>query len=237
MAAGIGCNTMNKNDAANFLLFLQELRRHPIGRSLILFAATSTLPFNGPDGKPLSDVSGFAKVLDHINVMNYDVWGPWSPTVGPNAPLNDTCAATQNQAGSAVSAVHKWHAAGIPFRKIVLGVASYGRSFLVDKADAFAPGPIGLKGLIGPYPKFNAKAHPKGDSWDSDAGVDMCGNTVPPGGTLNFWELKQRGYIPPNGKLGIFFRYDNCSQTVGFFFFSVLVSQVFTTSFSHMYMI
>ena len=34
--AGIGCNTMSKNDTANFLSFLQELRQNPLGWKLIL---------------------------------------------------------------------------------------------------------------------------------------------------------------------------------------------------------
>ena len=209
---------MNKNDTANFLSFLQELRKDPLGSNLILSAATAVVPFSGPDGNPLSDVSGFAEVLDFIEIMNYDVWGPWSPTVGSNAPLNDTCAASQNQVGSAVSAVQKWHAAGMPFEQIVLGVASYGHSFVVDKTDAFEPGSTTL---LAPYPKFNASAHPMGDSWDGGKGVDECGNAVSAGGTVDFWGLIQLGYLNPNGTLqnGIFFRYDNCSQTVGFFFF------------------
>jgi chitinase len=224
--AGIGCNTMNKDDTANFLSFLQELRQHPLGSKLILSAATTILPFTGSDGKPLSDVSGFAKVLDYIEIMNYDIWGPWSPTVGPNTPLNDICAATQNQAGSAVSAVQKWHAAGFALDQLVLGVASYGHSFSVNKTDAFEAGSTTLAS----YQRFNASAHPKGDSWDGGAGVDECGNAVFPGGTIDFWGLIQLGYLDPDGtpKKGIFFRYDNCSQTVSFFF--VLLDQVFTGS-------
>ena len=218
---------MNKDDTANFLSFLQELRKDPHGSNLILSASVNILPFAGPDGNPLSDVSGFAKVLDFIEIMTYDIWGSWSPTVGPNAPLNDTCAATQNQAGSAVSAVQKWHAAGIPLGQIVLGVASYGHSFSVNKTDAFGPesaSHIGITSLIGPYPKFNASAHPKGDSWDDGKGVDECGNAVFPGGTIEFWGLIQLGYLNPNGTLknGIFFRYDNCSQTVSLLFLLIL---------------
>ena len=225
---------MSKNDTANFLSFLQELRQDPLGHNLILSATTSVLPFAGPDGNPLSDVSGFAKVLDFIGIMNYDVWGSWSPTVGPNAPLDDTCAATENQAGSAVSAVQKWHAAGMPLGQIVLGVASYGHSFLVNKTDAFEPGSTSL---LAPYPRFNASAHPKGDAWDVGTGVDECGNAVFPGGTVDFWGLIQQGYLNPNGTLkqGIFFRYDNCSQTVSFFFsFLVLLSQYSPPLVSHM---
>ncbi|KAJ3515107.1 hypothetical protein NMY22_g14535 [Coprinellus aureogranulatus] len=45
-SGGIGCNTVNPADTANFLSFLQELRRHPIGKKIIVTAATATAPFN-----------------------------------------------------------------------------------------------------------------------------------------------------------------------------------------------
>jgi len=182
---------------------------------LILSAATAIVPFIGPDGNPLSDVSEFAKVLNFIEIMNYDIWGSWSDTVGPNAPLNDTCAASPNQAGSAVSAVQKWQKAGIPLEKIVLGVATYGHSFRVNKADAFV---TGSTTLLAPNPPFNAVNKPTGDSWADAAGVDSCGNAQSAGDSVNFWGLIDLGYLNANGSLkqGIFFRYDNCSQTVSF---------------------
>ena len=62
---------MNENDTANFLSFLQELRQDPLGYKLVLSASTAIRPFAGPDGNPLSDVSGFAKVLDCIEIVNY----------------------------------------------------------------------------------------------------------------------------------------------------------------------
>jgi chitinase len=198
---------------------------------LILSAATNIFPFAGSDGNPLSDVSGFAKVLDFIELMDYDIWGPWSAKVGPNAPLNDTCATTKNQAGSAVFTVQKWHAAGFPFHQIVLAVPSYGHSYQVNKTEAFEPGSTNLI----PYPSFNASVHPKGDSWDNNTALDVCGNPQPNAGTFEFWGLVKLGYLNPDGtpKKGIFSRYDNCSQTVSFSFFRfvfVLLSQVFTTS-------
>lgn len=49
--------------------------------------------------------------------MAYDIWGAWSTTgVGPNAPLDDTCAT--NKAGSATSAVNAWIAAKFPADKV-----------------------------------------------------------------------------------------------------------------------
>lgn len=62
---GIGCNVINSNDSANFLELLKEVRQKaPQGFQLT--AAVAIQPFNGQDGNPMADVSGFARVLDHI---------------------------------------------------------------------------------------------------------------------------------------------------------------------------
>ena len=66
---GIGCNVVSANDSANLVSFLQTLRRQDGAQSLILSAAVATTPFVGSDGTPLSDVSGFADVLDYIGSL------------------------------------------------------------------------------------------------------------------------------------------------------------------------
>lgn len=65
--------------------------------------------------------------------MNYDVWGAWSADVGPNAPLNDSCAAVQ--AGSATSAVKAWTDAGFPVSKVNT-FTSYASSPIIIHSDA-----------------------------------------------------------------------------------------------------
>lgn len=67
-------NIENPNDSANFLAFLQLLRR-TLPPAAKISAATMTVPWSDPQGNPLRDVSGFASVLDWILVMNYDTWG------------------------------------------------------------------------------------------------------------------------------------------------------------------
>jgi chitinase len=213
---GIGCNTINANDTAHFLAFLQELRLNPAAAKLTLSAAVSLTPFNDAAGNPSTDISGFAKVLDYIVVMNYDVWGSWLPNVGPNSPINDTCAVSARQQGSAVSAVKAWTDAGMPANQIVLGVPTYGHSFSVAPSDAFAPG----EKTLAAYPSFNASNQPLGDTWDGAGSVDICGVYEGPGGTYNFWSLIDDGYLTEEGKAanGIHYRYDDCSQTVHIIF-------------------
>ncbi|KAI0053163.1 glycoside hydrolase family 18 protein [Auriscalpium vulgare] len=207
---GIGCNMLSSSDSSNFLSFLQTLRSQDGAQNLVLSAAVSVTPFVGPDGTPLSDVSGFASVLDYIEVMNYDIWGSWSNTVGPNAPLDDSCAPTQ--AGSAMSAVKAWTGAGFPANQIILGVASYGHSFDVASSAAVS----GSSGSLTLYPAFDKSQQPAGDSWDGTAGgVDQCGNPNVVGGVFDFWGLIDGGFLTSNGTAanGIDYTFDNCSQT------------------------
>ncbi|CDO76031.1 Glycoside Hydrolase Family 18 protein [Trametes cinnabarina] len=212
-SSGLSCNVVSAQDTTNYLSFLQKLRADPVGKKLILTAATSLNPWKGPDGTPLTDVSGFAKVLDWIEIMNYDVWGgTWSDTVGPNAPLNDTC--TSNQDGSAVSAVASWQKAGMPLNQIVLGVPAYGHSFRVSKADAFTSD--GTR-TLNPFAAADKTNVPAGDKWDDPAGEDDgCGNiSTVPSGDITFWGLIDGGYLNSNGTVaaGIDHVFDACSQT------------------------
>ncbi|KAJ8583637.1 glycoside hydrolase family 18 protein [Rhizopogon salebrosus TDB-379] len=209
---GIGCNTISPNDTSNFLAFLQELRLDAIGVKLTISAAVGLTPFMDASGSPSTDVSGFAEVFDYVALMNYDVWGSWSSSVGPNAPLNDTCATPANQQGSAVFAVEAWSDAGMPVNKIVLGVASYGHSFSVTPSDAFVS--IDTK-MLGAYPAFNASNQPLGDAWGNTGGLDVCGVYEGQGGTFNFWGLVDSGFLTEEGApVGdIYYRYDDCSQT------------------------
>lgn len=150
--------------------------------------------------------------------MNYDIWGSWSTAVGPNAPLNDTCAPSGAQEGSAVYAVQAWTSASFPADQILLGVASYGHSFNVPQSSAM------LSDSIATYPAFSAGQQPSGDKWDGIAGVDQCGNMTAAGGIFDFWGLVEGGFLNGDGTTanGIQYRYDNCSQTVRLHFHSKL---------------
>ncbi|KAG2127519.1 glycoside hydrolase family 18 protein [Suillus clintonianus] len=206
---GIGCNIVNSDDTANFLSFLQELREDC--SNITISAAVSVTPFRDSNGNPSTDVSAFAKVLDYIAIMDYDIWGSWSTAVGPNAPLNDTCAKSSEQQGSAVSAVKAWSNAGMPVDQIVLGVPSYGHSFSVKPSDAFVSGTTTLAA----YPAFDASNQPAGDAWDATGSVDACGNYEGSGGTFNLWGLVDGGFLNSEGTTadGIYYRFDSCSQT------------------------
>ncbi|KAG8216471.1 glycoside hydrolase family 18 protein [Butyriboletus roseoflavus] len=208
---GIGCNIVSPQDSANFLSFMQEMRS--VAPNLTLSAATSIKPWLDSNGTPLTNVSAYGAVLDWIEVMNYDVYGTFSSVTGPNSPLNDTCASSSDQQGSAVSAVAAWTAADFPPNKIVLGVAAYGHSYTVPQSTAVTNSTLNL------YTAFDKTNIPAGDSWDPTiTGNDECGN--PPVGNgntgiYNIWALVNDGFLTENGTVatGMVGYYDECSQT------------------------
>ncbi|KAL0572495.1 hypothetical protein V5O48_009460 [Marasmius crinis-equi] len=213
----LGCNIVDPNDTSNFISFLEELRQHPIGQCLTLTAGVSIAPYNDATGKPSTDLSRLANVLDYIVLLNYNIWGPWFSSVGPNAPLNDTCAAPANQRGSGVRAVAQWHEAGVPYEKILLGLPTYGHSYSVKKTDAFKNGSTTE---LAEYPAFNHDVHPAGDRWDDPAGfVDPCGVSNPAAGEfsvscrlINFWGLIENGFLNEDGTPEYPHRFDQCSK-------------------------
>ncbi|KDQ11022.1 glycoside hydrolase family 18 protein [Botryobasidium botryosum FD-172 SS1] len=208
---GIGCNNISPNDTPNFLELLHALRS-AAPKDFILTAAVYSTPFADASGAPSSDVSAFAKVLNHIAIMNYDIWGTFSATVGPNAPLDDSCALPAQQEGSAMASVRAWTAAGFPINQIVLAVASYGHSMTVTPEAAYSDA---QKKELALYPAFDASSIQPGDRWDDAPGTDACGNEQQWGGNWNFWGLIDGGFLTEVGKpaSGIAYRYDACSQT------------------------
>ncbi|KAK7052982.1 hypothetical protein VNI00_004303 [Paramarasmius palmivorus] len=206
---GIGCNTINKDDTANFLSFLQELRVNPAAATYEISAAVGINTFIDGAGNPSTDVSGFANVLDHIVLMNYDIYGSWSDVVGPNAPLNDTCAPAPYQQGSGVWSVDKWTKAGMPKEKLVLGVGSYGHAFTVKKEDAFVKGSTAE---LNAYPPFDKTHPPFGENGD-DSGVDVCGVKNGPSDVWSFRAMVENGYLKKDGTPNVPHRFDECSKT------------------------
>jgi len=204
---GLSCNTESPQDTANFLLMLQELKQQLPNVSLS--AAVPVKPWNDASGTSSTDLTSFAQVLDYIEIMNYDVFGDtFSKVVGPNSPLNDSCAPAAQQTGSASSAVKLWTAAGFSAKQLVLGVPSYGHGYSISLAAAV------LNNTLASYPSFNTNSFVLGDSWDA-AGPDACGISQPPSGDFNFWGLISGGYLTENGTVasGMTGIYDECSQT------------------------
>ncbi|KHO01344.1 chitinase [Metarhizium album ARSEF 1941] len=154
---GSACNAVDKeNDATNFLKFLTSLRAKidaAFGKGKLITLALRVQPFEGPGGK---DVSGFAKVVDFANIMQYDLNGAWGETTGPLAPLNfETGKGTQL---SFATGADDWIKAGWPAKQLTGGAAFYGFSVTAQK-DMVAATP---KNQYQPF----AKERCKGDQED-----------------------------------------------------------------------
>ncbi|KAI8319792.1 chitinase, partial [Martensiomyces pterosporus] len=133
---GNNCNAFDPaNDTPNFLSFLQDLRAafdtNFGARQKLITLAVRVQPFDGPNG-PVSDVSGFAKVVDYANLMQYDINGGWNNVTGPNAPFNYQTG--KGMQVSFVSAIDEWTKAGWPAGQLTAGLGFYGRgtTALVD---------------------------------------------------------------------------------------------------------
>lgn len=68
--AGAICNTVSPNDSANYLQLLKELRAQMDlefpNKHKLLTAAVRVQPFDGPDGKPMSNVAAYVQYFDWI---------------------------------------------------------------------------------------------------------------------------------------------------------------------------
>ncbi|MHA6203328.1 glycoside hydrolase family 18 protein [Dyella soli] len=131
--AGIG---HRPEDKRNFSLLLETLRARLDrlgaahgGRHYLLSIAAADSEF--VQGIELQRVS---RSLDWINLMTYDFHNSLTPTTGHHAGLHlSDVAPAEDRAGD--KAVAQFLAAGVPARKLNLGVAFYGRAFTgVDPA-------------------------------------------------------------------------------------------------------
>ncbi|KAK4147801.1 endochitinase B1 [Dichotomopilus funicola] len=72
------------------------------------------------------DLRQSAEYLDTVNLNTFDFFGPWSPKSGHHAQLYTMSKDEQ----SAATAVKDLMSSGVPGKKILMGIPTYGRSFL-----------------------------------------------------------------------------------------------------------
>lgn len=179
---GSACNKFDdQNDAKNFLVLLQELRAalnaQPNGDKLEISLATRVLPFDGPNGL-LTDVSEYGKVVNHINIMAYDINGSWSALMGADAPL--TGADGLSHTGGAQA----WIDAGFPAQQINMGVPLYGRSF-TTREDMTQ-----VQSLVAPF----HESVPPGDN-NYGLWTDPCEGTSAYSGVWKYNNPREQGLI------------------------------------------
>jgi chitinase len=171
-------NTFRSQDKQNFTLLLAELRHRfdleqkRLGRRLYTSIAT------GASQKFLdnTEMDKVQRYVDTVNLMTYDFY-VGGPMTGHDAPLFHNPADPKNV--SAERSIEIYLQAGVPARKIVLGVPFYGRSWgEVSSANEglFQPGKA-ARGVHFSYPELpNLLATGFVRHWDATASVPFLYN-------------------------------------------------------------
>ena len=129
VGGGLAANSKRPEDRRNFTLLLEELRRQldaqgeRDGKRYLLTAATGA----GPSHATNIELDRVAAVLDWFNLMTYD-YHAGSRIAHFNAPLYASAGDPTPQL-SLDASVRRYRDAGVPPKKIVVGVPFYGRSY------------------------------------------------------------------------------------------------------------
>ena len=131
VAGGKDDNVRRPEDKDNFTRLMQSLREaldaagREDGRHYLLTVAAG----NNAAYLRNTDMGAVAGQLDWLNVMTYDMTGPWSQRSGHVAPLFRDPAMTApdtDPRNNVADVVDLFLAAGVPTAKIVMGVPFYG---------------------------------------------------------------------------------------------------------------
>jgi chitinase len=114
------------NDAANYEALLREFRRQmeAVRPGLRLSVAVG----DSPKMLPGTDFKTIGGIVDQVGMMNYDYVGPWDGRTGFVAPLFANPAAPRDYSSIARS-IAAYEAAGVPARKLLMGMPFYGYSW------------------------------------------------------------------------------------------------------------
>ena len=135
-------------DRGNFTLLLQALRRRLDalatergGSRYLITAALADSEFVAH-----IELDRIHEYLDWINLMTYDFHNSLTPTTGHHAALSVSATAGAGER-SVERAVGQFLAAGVPARKLIVGVPFYGRAFADVRAEN--------RGLDQPYGRYD----------------------------------------------------------------------------------
>jgi chitinase len=189
-------NATRPEDPENFILLLEEIRSQLDAQSAIDNRPYLLTIANGAGRstyQPL-DWQRIHPLLDWINVMTYDMAGPWSSVTGFNAPLYDS-QERPPEGTSTDTAMMDYVALGIPPEKLIVGVPFYGRGW-ANVADV-------NNGLHQPYEGLAPGTREAG-SYDY---ADLAANHVTP--ETRFWNETAQVPWLYNPDTGIMITYDD----------------------------
>ncbi|PPR06461.1 hypothetical protein CVT24_002622 [Panaeolus cyanescens] len=135
-------------DTVNFTKLVQEMRAKveaeaaATGKPRLLITVASPAD---PSKFALIEGQAVSNYIDWYNLMTYDFYGNWSPTMEVQAPIADTI----QEGWSFTSAIDLYLNAGIPANKINVGMPLYGRVWTMDDPGCNTPGCTGSAGVAG----------------------------------------------------------------------------------------
>lgn len=134
VGGGDAANGARPEDKRNFTLLLQALRGalDAAGKKRNTHYLLTIASGAAPSYVKNTELAQVAKAVDWINLMGYDFYGNFGKKSGPNAPLFSDARDSDNAGASVrnVSGALAGHLrAGVPPRKLVLGVPFYGYSW------------------------------------------------------------------------------------------------------------
>ncbi|CAM4403433.1 glycoside hydrolase family 18 protein [Paenibacillus tarimensis] len=118
-------------DKQNFTLLMQKLREK-LDEQGARDGKRYLLSFAGGAGAYYANNVELAKLqsyADFVNIMSYDIHGPWDTRTGLNAPLYKDPASVFAGATSVHDTVQLYIRSGVPAAKVVMGVAFYGYKY------------------------------------------------------------------------------------------------------------
>lgn len=131
VSGGLATNARRPEDKRNFTLLMEELRRQLDAQGeedgkeyLLTFAGAAASYYTNN-----IELHRLHPLVDFINLMTYDLTGPWEPTTGLNSPLSRQPGAPLQPGWSIQDAVQLYRSYGVPAEKINVGVPFYGYRF------------------------------------------------------------------------------------------------------------
>ena len=108
-------------NSANYVALLQEFRRqmNAVRPGLLLNIAVGPSPRMYGD----ADMAAISGIVDEVGIMTYDFAGPWMQQTGFLSALRG---APGHEGGTVVGCVAAYMRAGVPARKLLVGVPFYG---------------------------------------------------------------------------------------------------------------
>ncbi|MFL6555428.1 MAG: glycosyl hydrolase family 18 protein, partial [Bacillus sp. (in: firmicutes)] len=130
VGGGMKTNIARPIDKMNYTLLLQKVREKLDAQQgldgktyTISIAAGASSSF--AENTQLDEIS---KIVDYVQLMTYDIHGPWESLTGFNSPLNASSGEPSNSPSDS-QAVQLFLDKGVPANKLVMGVPFYGYQY------------------------------------------------------------------------------------------------------------